>query len=162
MCGDVAGAALDSLLARYGLTLVRVAPQEKIPGSFWGDSEAGLIGTQVYARSDTPVHSVLHETCHYVCMDGARRAALHTDAAGDNAEESAVCYLQVLLADHLPGLGRDRLCTDMDAWGYSFRLGAAQRWFEEDAADAREWLRYEQLIDVNNEVTWRLRGGGGG
>jgi len=38
--------------------------------------------------------------------------------------------------------------ADMDAWGYSFRLGSAARWFAEDAADALEWLQRRQLIDV--------------
>lgn len=158
LCGDVVIAELDSLLVRYGLTRVRVPSAKNIPGSYWGDSEAGLIGTRIYARKDTPVHSVLHEACHFVCMERARRSLLRTDAGGDDAEESAVCYLQILLADHLPGLGRTRLYADMDAWGYSFRLGSAQRWFEADAADARDWLRAEQLIDSGSNVTWRLRG----
>lgn len=158
VCGDVAIAELATLLARYGLTLVSVVSGENIPGSFWRDSEAGLIGATVYAHSDTPLHSVLHETCHYVCMDSIRRRVLHTNAGGDHAEENAVCYLQILLAEHLPALGRERMLADMDAWGYSFRLGSAQRWFEEDAADARDWLHCEQLIDAENNVTWRVRG----
>ncbi|NIS90685.1 MAG: hypothetical protein GTN98_11520, partial [Woeseiaceae bacterium] len=48
-------------------------------------------------RSDTPVHSLLHETCHIICMSRERRAELETDAGGDDLEEAAVCYLQVLL-----------------------------------------------------------------
>ena len=68
---------------------------------------------------------LLHEACHYICMAPERRAGFDRDAGGDDLEESAVCYLQVLLADELPGVGRERLCADMDAWGYSFRLGNA-------------------------------------
>jgi hypothetical protein len=157
LCGDVDLAALRALLAQYGLSLINVAEDATIPGSFWGDSEAGLVGMRVYARADTPLHSVLHETCHCLCMDKARRAALHTDAGGDTDEENAVCYLQILLADFLPGVGRVRLLADMDAWGYSFRLGSAQRWFEEDAQDARQWLTREGLIDADAAPRWRLR-----
>jgi hypothetical protein len=157
-CRDVDLAALRALLSRYGLSLFTVPEATPIHGSFWGDSEAGLVGMSVYARADTPVHSVLHEACHCICMDKTRRAALHTDAGGDTDEENAVCYLQILLADFLPGLGRTRLFADMDAWGYSFRLGSAQRWFEEDAEDARQWLEREGLIDAAAGPTWRLRG----
>ena len=155
--GEIGDAMLAELLGRYGLAIVGVDPGSAIPGSFWGESEAGLIGARLYLRPDTPVHSALHEACHYVCMDGQRRAGLHTDAGGDYAEEDAVCYLQILLADRLPAVGRDRLMSDMDAWGYSFRLGSARRWFEADAEDALDWLRREHLVDEAGEPTWRLR-----
>jgi hypothetical protein len=138
---DVDAQAVRTLLAGYGLELVEVRDGETIPGSYWGESEAGLLGTRVYVRTDTPVHSVLHEACHAICMDDERRAALATDAGGDYDEENGVCYLQILLADRLPGVGRERLMADMDAWGYTFRLGSARAWFEQDAADARDWLR---------------------
>ncbi len=152
--------ALETLLGRYRLRLERVAPGDAIPGSFWGDAEAGLIGDRLYARPDTPIHSILHEACHYICMDPGRRAALHTDAAGDYDEENAVCYLQTLLADQIPGFGRERSFADMDAWGYSFRLGSARAWFEEDATDARDWLLREGLIDEAEQPRFRLRGDG--
>src|SRR6201990_3202703 len=105
-----------------------LAPEEVIPGSYWGDSEAGLKGDRLYARMDTPVHSVLHEASHYICMSPERRSGLDRDAGGDDAEESAVCYLQVLLADQLPQVGRERMCRDMDDWGYSFMLGSGATW----------------------------------
>jgi hypothetical protein len=149
--------ALALLLQRFGLELVLVAQQEDIPGSYWGEREAGLIADRLYARLDTPVHSVLHETSHYVCMTPERRAGLERDAGGDDLEEAAVCYLQILLADELPRLGRERLCADMDAWGYSFRLGSARTWFETDAADARDWLRGHALIDEHDRTTGLLR-----
>jgi hypothetical protein len=149
--------ALALLLMRYGMHLVLVAPQEQIPGSYWGDSEAGLKGDRLYARLDTPVHSVLHEGSHYVCMSPERRAGLDRDAGGDDAEESAVCYLQVLLAGELPGVGRERLMADMDAWGYSFRLGNTRAWFEHDAADARAWLQAHCITDAAGRLTGRLR-----
>ena len=44
------------------------------------DAIAGLIGSRLFVRDDTPVHSLLHEGCHYICMDSARRARLDTDA----------------------------------------------------------------------------------
>jgi hypothetical protein len=149
--------AVAMLLERYGLKLTLIAPQEVIPGSYWGDSEAGLVEDRLYARLDTPVHSVLHETSHYICMTPERRAGLDRDAGGDDAEESAVCYLQVVLADELPGVGRERLFTDMDSWGYSFRLGSTRAWFHSDARDAHEWLRQHEVIGSNDRVTGRLR-----
>ncbi|CAM5577197.1 hypothetical protein RLIN73S_01694 [Rhodanobacter lindaniclasticus] len=57
-----------ALLGRFGLQLRRVAPGEPIPGSFWGDEEAGIIGSTVYARDDTPVHSLLHEAGHLIVL----------------------------------------------------------------------------------------------
>ena len=37
---------------------------------------------------------------------------------------------------------RARMWRDMDDWGYSFRLGSAQQWFEQDADDARPAVAY--------------------
>jgi hypothetical protein len=137
---DTGFQAPAALLARYGLALARVPDGEPIPGSYWGDDEAGIIGTTVYARADTPVHSLLHEACHLIVLPPERRAAVHTDATDSIEEEDATCVLQILLADELPGVGRARLMADMDAWGYSFRLGSAQAWFERDAAEAHAFL----------------------
>jgi hypothetical protein len=149
--------AVALLLARYGIELRLVAVGESIPGSYWGESEAGLQGSTLYARLDTPLHSVLHEACHFICMAPERRVGLDTDAGGDFAEEDAVCYLQILLADQLAGFGRERLCRDMDEWGYSFRLGSARAWFEQDAADARAWLLDAGIIDAAGQPTCQPR-----
>ncbi|MCA1805098.1 MAG: hypothetical protein LC646_07130 [Xanthomonadaceae bacterium] len=143
---DIDPARLEDVLRPYGIELAMVAQDEAIPGSFWGESEAGLIGDRLYVRPDTPVHSALHEACHYICMDPERRAGLHTDAGGGYDEENGVCYLQILLAEQLPGIGRDGLMRDMDAWGYSFRLGSTRAWFESDAGDARAWLEQHGLL----------------
>jgi hypothetical protein len=51
-----------------------------------------------------------------------------------------------VLADELPGVGRARLMADMDAWGYSFRLGSTRAWFEQDAGNARCWLLERSLL----------------
>jgi hypothetical protein len=150
--------AVALLLNRYGLELILTAPQEVIPGSYWGESEAGLKGQRLYARLDTPAHSVLHEASHYICMTPERRAGLDRDAGGDDLEEAAVCYLQVLLAGELAGVGRERLCADMDAWGYSFRLGTTHAWFSGDAEDARAWLSEHGIIDDSGRPTGALRG----
>ncbi|GAB3735083.1 hypothetical protein GCM10028794_14170 [Silanimonas algicola] len=137
---DIGWAAAGALLARFGLELVEVEPGESIPGSYWGDPEAGIVGSRVYARDDTPVHSLLHEAGHLIVMAPSRRAAIHTDAADTQRDEDAVCYLQLLLADELPGFGRERAFADMDAWGYTFRLGSAKAWFHHDAEDAAALL----------------------
>jgi len=146
------------LLASYGLDLRLVAAAEPIPGSYWGDSEAGLQGSCLFARIDTPLHSVLHEAAHYICMSPERRVGLNRDAGGDDAEECAVCYLQILMADALPGVARQQIYADMDQWGYSFRLSSAGAWFEQDAADARSWLLERGVIDERARLSGALRG----
>lgn len=142
---DIGYEAPTALLARHGLRLRRVEAGEPIPGSYWGEEEAGIIGTTVHARDDTPVHSLLHETCHLLVLPPERRPAVHTDATDSVEEEDATCYLQILLADELPGVGRERLMADMDAWGYSFRLGSTRAWFEQDAAEALAFLQARGL-----------------
>lgn len=154
---DVDFASVSNLLGTYGLALKMVASGHDIPGSFWGDEEAGLIGSNLLVRDDTPLHSVLHEACHYVCLDEARRSGLHTDAGGDYDEENAVCYLQIILADHIKGFGQQRMFQDMDSWGYTFRLGSAQTWFEKDADDALHWLLQRHLVDRQQKPCWTLR-----
>ena len=144
---DIGFDAPAALLARYGLQLARVADGEAIPGSYWGDCEAGLIGTSVHARADTPVQSLLHEAAHLIVLPQERRAAVHTDATDSVEEEDAVCVLQALLGDALPGVGRDRILADMDAWGYTFRLGTAKAYVEQDADTAWQWLATRGLVD---------------
>ncbi|HSX60350.1 MAG TPA: hypothetical protein VLF18_09140 [Tahibacter sp.] len=141
-------APLRALLAAHALDLVVVADGEPIPGSYWGEPEAGLIGHRVYVRGDTPVHSALHEACHLIVQPPERRAAVHTDATDSVAEEDATCYLQIVFAAALPGVGSERLMRDMDAWGYTYRLGSTRAWFERDADDAREWLVERALLPV--------------
>jgi hypothetical protein len=156
-CGEVGRPTLEAFATCYGFTCTWVTDAAEIPGSYWGPPEAGLVGDRLYLRDDTPLHSALHEASHYVCMDADRRRALHTDAGGDFAEEDAVCYLQCLLGDSFPGIGRARLWQDMDAWGYTFRLGSTQAWFSGDASEARQWLLDRGLIDAKSRPTWALR-----
>lgn len=138
-------AAVRSLLQAYDLILRQCADTAPIPGSYWGDSEAGLKGSEVWVRNDTPLHSVLHEACHAICMGYERRGVLDTDAGGDDIEENAVCYLQICLAEQIPDFGAKQCCADMDSWGYSFRLGSARDWFVRDAQDAQLWLQRHHL-----------------
>jgi hypothetical protein len=144
--------ALSALLESYGLAVRYVTEGEQIPGSYWGDSEAGLVNSTLFLRPDTPLHSALHEAAHFVCMDEARRRSLDRDAGGDVLEENAVCYLQILWGDVLPEVGAESVMADMDEWGYTFRLGSAARWFREDAEDARGWLQSRGLLDQNDAL----------
>ncbi len=147
MCvGDVGFAAATTLLARFDLQLHEVPAGEAIPGSYWGDREAGVIGNAVYARGDTPVHSLLHEACHLLVLPLERRLAVHTNATDSVEEEDAACYLQIVLADEFPAVGRERLMADMDAWGYSFRLGSTRAWFAHDAVEAQVFLCARGLL----------------
>lgn len=155
-CSTTAMMPLTELFARYGLTLERVQDDAPIPGSYWGESEAGLVGHVIHVRADTPVHSVLHEASHIICMDATRRAVLHTDAGGNFAEEDAVCFLQITLAGYI-GLTTAEICADMDAWGYTFRLGSAQAWYTQDAEDARAWLVRHGLLLESGAPSWQLR-----
>ena len=132
--------AVRELLSRHGLSFESIEDGAPIPGSYWGESEAGVIGNTVYARRDTPVHSLLHEACHLIVAPVEKREHIDTDASDSQAEEDATCYLQIVLADELPGVGAMRMCADMDRWGYTFRLGSARAWYERDAKDARAWL----------------------
>ncbi len=143
---DVGFPATAELLARFDLQLQQVPDGETIPGSYWGDSEAGVIANVVHARDDTPIHSLLHEACHLLVLPLERRLAVHTNATDSIAEEDATCYLQIILADEIPGVGRSRMMADMDAWGYSFRLGSTRAWFEHDASDARDFLKARGLL----------------
>lgn len=157
LCFEINFVDLANLLGRYGLECKQVAADQEIPGSWFGETEAGLIGNKVYFKLATPVHSVLHESCHYICMDEVRRQQLHTNAGGDYAEENGVCYLQIIFADYIPGFGRDRAFQDMDEWGYTFRLGSSRAWFEQDAEDAQAWLLMQGVINSNGQPTWNFR-----
>ena len=74
--------SVETLLEGYGLELVRVSRGGKIPGSYWGEPEAGLAGRCIFAREDTPSHSLLHEAAHFVCMTSERREHLWRNAGG--------------------------------------------------------------------------------
>ncbi len=138
--GDINIKQAQFLLGCFSLQLCVVEDGLPILGSFWGECEAGIIGSNVYVRRDTPVHSLLHESCHLIVLPPERRAQVHTDATDSVAEEDASCYLQLLLANCIDGFGFERACADMDLWGYTFRLGSARAWYERDAEDAQQFL----------------------
>ena len=140
------------LLGSFSLELRVIEDSALIPGSYWGECEAGIIGSTVYVRQDTPIHSLLHEACHLIVMPEHMRANVHTNATDSIAEEDATCYLQLLLSDFITGFGFARACQDMDTWGYSFRLGSARAWFEQDAEDAHAFLQNAGLIDSNQQI----------
>ena len=73
---DISLEAVRALLARFGLQLECVPDGAPIPGSYWGEPEAGIIGARVYVRGDTPVHSLLHEACHLIVLPEEKAAML--------------------------------------------------------------------------------------
>lgn len=158
-CGQINMAHLERLIEGLGMTVIWVDEGAAIPGTHWGEPEAGLIGDRLYLRGDTPVHSALHEAGHFACMDASRRARLHTDAGGTAIEECAVCYLQIVLAQELPDVGSARMQRDMDRWGYTFRLGSTHEWFEHDADDARAFLVERNIIGA---MRWSAERGDSG
>lgn len=156
-CADIQLEQLKSVLGKYDLTIHLVDDNEKIPGSWFGEPEAGIIENNLYIRNDTPVHSALHESCHYICMAPERRKNLHTNAGGDYDEENGVCYLSILLSKHVENFSRERMFSDMDEWGYTFRLGSSKFWFEKDALDAFDWLVKNKIIDNYKNILWNIR-----
>ena len=153
---DIGAAALKGYCAQYGVRFNLLAAGENITGSFWGAPEAGIIGRNLYVRDDTPVHSLLHELSHIICLPEERRKKLHTDAGSDDAEEAAVCYLQIVLGEEIAGVGKARIMRDMDTWGYSFPEGSTSSWFE-NASDARTWLVDKKIIDAQGQALGQLR-----
>ena len=149
---DIDAGETAALLACYDLQLERVADDAPIPGSYWGEPEAGIVGSTVFARADTPVHSLLHEAAHLIVLPPERRRLVHTDATDSIEEEDAVLVLQALLADRLTGVGRARMCADMDAWGYTFRLGSASAYVQRDADSAWAWLAARALVDADTRA----------
>ena len=75
-----------------------------------------------------------------------------TSAWTNNAEVSFT-----LLSDFIPEMRQQRMFSDMDAWGYSFRLGSAKAWFDQDAEDASAWLLNHNLVTSDNSPTWNIR-----
>ncbi len=148
-CADLRQGSLERLFDGYGIEVRWVAQGGDIPGSHWGEPEAGIVGSRLFVRADTPLHSALHEGCHLICMGEERRVSVDRDAGGDDLEESAVCYLQIVLADYFDGVGRSLLMRDMDEWGYSFRLGSTLEWFLSDADDALSWLQERGFLDAS-------------
>ena len=158
LVADIGLLPLQALLEPYALSVCLQPKARPIPGSYWGAPEAGLTTQGLQVRSDTPVHSALHEAAHFICMDANRRQQLHTDAGGTDLEESAVCYLQIKLAQSCTALDAGRLMGDMDAWGYSFRLGSTAAWFTADSADASAWLLCQGLLNATTGMpSLRLR-----
>ena len=149
--------ALRSLFDRYQLNLEKVDINEEIPYSFWGAPEAGRFQATLYAREDTPIHSLLHEACHFICMPPDQRNQHTHDAGGSALIENACCFLQLVLSDHIPNFNKAIHMHDMNTWGYHFRLGSAARWFYADSDDASHWLIQHKIINDQHQPTWQLR-----
>ncbi len=79
------------------------------------------------------------------------------NAGSDHLEEAAGCCLQIVLADGLDTVGRERIMRGMDAWGYRFRLCGTASWFRSDAEDALNWLIANELLHTGGTLTMRSR-----
>jgi hypothetical protein len=145
-----------ALLRAYGLNLIWVEKGLPIPFSYFGAPEAGIYKNNIFARQDTPLHSLLHESSHVICMESDRRVRLASDANGDFIEENCVLFLQIILAKQL-GLSENDICQDMDSWGYSFRLGSALAWYKNDANECMEQLITWGILDHNRLPTYLMR-----
>ena len=60
-------------------------------------------------------------------------------------------------SDFIPEMKQHLMLSDMDEWGYSFRLGSAKNWFEKDAEDALAWLQRKNIINHKQEITFLLQ-----
>jgi hypothetical protein len=103
---------------------------------------------------------MLHEACHLIVLPPSG-APGGTDATDSVAEEDATCYLQIVLADALPG-GPPAADGRHGCLGYTFRLGSTRAWFEHDAEDAKAWLRRgrsAQPIEARPRTSRRWRMG---
>ncbi|MEL7023099.1 MAG: hypothetical protein AAGL69_05075 [Pseudomonadota bacterium] len=129
--------AVRCVFCGLNLALIVHPLHAELPASFWGEMEAGVTGRSIHVRADTPLHSLLHEACHAAC---AADGPFVCDAGGCDDEESAVCAMQLILAEALPGVGSTRLARDMDRWGYSFREGSAIDFLHGDGREALTWL----------------------
>src|SRR3569623_1999329 len=85
-CGEIQFSALEDVLSPYGIDVLPVPDGQPITGTHFGEPEAGLIAHRLYVRSDTPVHSALHEACSPpVCAATAWRACAPTWTRGGTA-----------------------------------------------------------------------------
>src|SRR5690625_8003398 len=81
--------AAENLLQRYGLNLQTVAEGQPIPGTFWGEPEAGIIGGTVAARPDTAGQSLPHEAGHPPARTPVRRPHIPTGPRRDQPNHHA-------------------------------------------------------------------------
>ena len=134
---DVAG-TLDQInrAAAVGADIVRVSTPDQ-------ESTAAL--RQIVRESPVPIVADIH---------------FHYKRAIEAAEAGAAC-LRInpgnigsaeRVREVLPGAGRDRILADMDAWGYSFRLGSARAYVERDAESAWQWLSEHGLVRLPERV----------
>jgi len=71
-----------------------VAACEIIPGSYWGEREAGLMGSKIFARLTRPYIRAARGGPFHLHDAGAARPDW-IPMRGDHAEENAVCYLKI-------------------------------------------------------------------
>ena len=132
---DIGFDDVAALLARYGLAARARRRRRADPRQLLGRTRSRPDRPRVHARDDTPVHSLLHEAAHLIVLppERARRAyRRHRFGRGRRRRLRAA-----VAARRRPARRRPRaLMADMDAWGYTFRLGSARAYFERDAEDA--------------------------
>ena len=68
-------AEFAALLAPYGLETLTLGPGAPLPGSYWGEPEAGLVGDRLYVRPDTPVPPPTAVTVPGIGSESVRRSS---------------------------------------------------------------------------------------
>ncbi len=142
----------------YGARLERVPAGAAIPGSYWGDTEAGLdrqhrVRARRHARAFVPARALslhLHgrrAPCR--ARDRRRRHATTRSAA------SATC--RCCSPSGSTASAQRAACATWTRGATRFREGSARAWFDGDGAHARAWLLDHGLVDSAGQPTLRLR-----
>ena len=109
---------MAALLRPYGLAVRTVPSAGSIPGSYWGESEAGIRGTRLHIRADTPLHFSAFSPRHRMrnlprtpteTLELARRIALDQGARVEDVADPDDGRIRLIDAD---GIVRWRNLTE--------------------------------------------------
>jgi len=142
-------------LDRYGLSLHLVAPDEVIPARI-GASARRADGIQIFARLDTAGAFGAARGRPFYLHDAGTARRLGYRCRRRSCGRECVCYLQIILAQSLPNVGRERMCRDMDEWAIRSGWEAPRSGSIQDAEDARDWLMRHGVLDSQSRPTYAV------